>query len=145
MPKTDGCRGSELHEDIVHWARNDMANLIRSLYPGIRLYCVCADLMACALLGTPSGRPGAYYPDALYLYGAETDEQGIPLAIEVGRFQPDRAPADLPVLHIGFSGQVSLLNAVPGDPLAPALRDLFAVEFERRFPVGALDAVAGGD
>jgi len=74
------------------------------------------DGLMATLVGTRQGastrgwRQGSYFPDGLWVFeDTESGYEGC-LAIEVGEYNPDRAPGDVPVLHIGFGGKVSLIK-----------------------------------
>ena len=130
-----GMRGGPLHQKIDNWLRFPMPEFTRDFFPWIEWMFVGDDGLAAILLRTqgkggttnnPKGGKGeGYYPDSLWMYkDSETGESGS-LAIEVGKYEPDRAPEWVPVLHIGFTGRVSLINAPPDDSIAQALLEMF--------------------
>lgn len=116
--KSGGMRGGQLHRELVDWFRFDFCPSLREIFPWIDWYFVFDNSMTALLLGTQGkaikpkgGKRGGYYPDGLIIYeDDETEEMGS-FVIEIGRYEPDRAPrSDITVLHLGFSGRVSLIN-----------------------------------
>lgn len=102
--KGGGCRGDDLHEDLVNLVRSQLAPVLRKRYP--RLRCICDDWLMMTALGQEvrQGRAGGTIPDALLLV-----PDSLPLVIEVGRYDSeDRWPL-FPVLNVRKNGQVVFL------------------------------------
>lgn len=122
---------SDLHDRLIDWTHDVIVNSFPEFFPWIEFYVIYDGSLAALLLksggqGTGRGKKGGgYYPDGLVIFeNVETGESSH-LAIEVGRYDPDRAPEQVQVLHISFGGRVTLINVLDGFNIALALQDAF--------------------
>lgn len=118
-----GQRGSKLHEAIVDWTRFDLLPYIRTVLPDTEWSGIYWDQFMMVVLGTDgqggTARKNGLCPDGLWIYDTGS------IVIEVGRPSVGKWHKHQQVLHIGFDGQVSVINAqdaVIGD-VAVAIRD----------------------
>lgn len=109
-----GSKGSERHQALIAWA----AAVPYRVADVLGIFCFVTtgedgDSAMAHILGTRGPnkpkrgglvRLGGYYPDLTW----ELDDQVF--VVEVGRYEPDRAPERLSVFHIAFDGKVSLIN-----------------------------------
>ena len=122
---------SELHHRMVDWTRSVILNLLTEIFPWIEFLAVYDGGFASMLLrsgGQSTGRGkkgGGYYPDGLVIFEDTETGESSHLAIEIGRYDPDRAPDQVQVLHISFGGRVTLINVSDAFNIALALQDTF--------------------
>ena len=122
-----GQRGTQLHDAIVNWTRFELMSYIRTVFPDVEWSCIYDDGIQMFLLDTKGGPSTEYggrgknakFPDGLWIYSAGN------IVIEVGRYLVDKWHEDQQVLHIGFDGQVNVINPKDGFILdvADAIRD----------------------
>ena len=117
-----GLRGGALHQELMGWLRFDFLPSLEELFPEIEWFVLFDDGLMATLLETQGhaykpngGKKGGYYPDGLVVYNDNESGETGSLAIEVGRYDPSRAPEVVTVLHVGFNGRVSLINTPPGE------------------------------
>lgn len=93
-----------MHEDLVNLVRCDLVpRLWECGYPGAG--CTLAEIALQKLTGHTRYGP---QPDAALWPG--TGEPYPPLVVEIGRYNPAKWDASVPVLHVSFSGHASLIN-----------------------------------
>ena len=106
-----GPRGTQLHDAIVDWTRFNLMPYIRTVFPDIEWDCIYDDGLQTYLLATKGDqsiggtRRGVKVPDGLWIYDSDS------IVIEVGRYLVNKWHSDQQVLHIGFDGQVNVVNA----------------------------------
>lgn len=108
-----GQRGSELHNAIVDWTRFDLVPYLRSVFADTLWFCVYDDTTMAMLLGTRGQLKqaiGARYPDGLWIYCPDDGSEGGTIVIEAGNYNLNKTLAELQVLHIGFDGQINVVN-----------------------------------
>ena len=107
-----GQRGSRLHKAIVDWTRFDLMPYIRTVFPDTDWDCIYWDQFMMAMLGTAgqggTARRNALCPDGLWIYDSGS------VVIEVGRCSVNKWHKDQQVLHVGFDGQVNVVNPKDG-------------------------------
>jgi len=98
---------------------------IRTVFPDVEWDCIYDDpLMASLIRYKGAGGRDGYFPDGLWFYNGNS------LIIEVGRFNLAKLPRDEQMIHIGWDGQVNVVN--PRDGLVLDVADAigaFRMEF----------------
>lgn len=126
--RSGGAHGGPYHRELVNWLGSTFITELRESFYWIA-WALPLDQAFCAtMLGTlgKGDRSGGYYPDGVLLWS--DGETGGAFAIEVGRYEPDRTPRNIPVIHIGFGGKVSLID-IPRSQIyiADIIQNLFYV------------------
>jgi len=122
---------SKLHQRLVDWTCDVIPNSFPEVFPWLEFYVIYDGGLAALLLksgGQGIGRGkkgGGYYPDGLIIFEDTETGESSHLAIEIGQYDPDRAPDWVQVLHISFGGKVTLINVSDGFEVALAFQDLF--------------------
>ena len=117
MTHKDGSRGRELHKDITDYLSNscpyEAAKIIGDDWLIFPTTNEDGDKEMADVLGThgimKASRKGGYFPDVIWEFWQRNDED-FAVAVEVGKYEPDRCPVNNPVIHVGFNGKVSLIN-----------------------------------
>lgn len=137
-----GSKGSERHQALITWATVTPYGIADDL--GVfcfvttsedgdstmaRLLKTCGNGFDKPQQGGPV-RLGGYYPDLVWEFGDQV------FAIEVGEYEPDRAPECLSVFHIAYNGKVSIINPTRENfnlmiVIAEKLRQIMEVASER--------------
>ena len=120
-----GPRGTKLHNAIVDWTRFDLIPYLRIVFPDMEWDCIYDDRLQSHFLNTKGNQPldgtrvGVKVPDGLWIYDTGN------IVIEIGHYLVDKWYEDQQVLHIGFDGQVNIVNPQGGFILdvADAIRD----------------------
>ena len=102
-----GPRGTQLHETIVNWTRFDLVPYLRMVFPSMEWDCIYDESLSGFLLGYPGngiGGKDGYFPDGLWFYNNNR------LIIEVGNYNLVRLPNNEQMIHIGFDGQINVVN-----------------------------------
>lgn len=105
MKKPLGKFGRAEHENIVTLLRTEVVQKLRYTYPSVS---VVAHEWSMALF-TGQGKRNQI-PDLLFLPSSPFEGESVPLIIEIGECTPCKWDEDLPVIHIGFNGRVTLMN-----------------------------------
>ena len=102
-----GKRGTPLHEAIVDWVRFDLISHIRTVFPDLDWSCIAHDGLMGELLETlgDATNKGGYFPDCIWDYGESC------IVIEVGHCDLMNILPKIQTLHIGFDGQVNVVNS----------------------------------
>jgi len=98
-------QGKETHESLVNLVRFDAPHLLRQ--QGFEMLVITGEKFMAMALGRKTAGKGRL-PDVI-LYPLD-DEPGPPLLVEIGQYSPSKWPSDIPVLHVGVNGAVSLIN-----------------------------------
>lgn len=100
-----GQQGTELHEDLVNWSRFDLIPYLRTVFADIEWLPIYAQGLVASELGTKLCKQGGEsYPDGIWFYN------GYRLLVEVGRYNLAKLPQGEQLLHIGWDGEVSIVN-----------------------------------
>ena len=101
-----GKRGTPLHEAIVDWVRFDLIVHIRTIFSDLDWSCIAHDGLMGELLETlgDTTNKGGYFPDCIWDYGESC------IVIEVGHCDLLNVLPEIQTLHIGFDGQVNVVN-----------------------------------
>jgi hypothetical protein len=122
---------SLLHREIEDWTREVILSALPEIFPWIEFLAVYDGATAALLLrsggqGTGKGKKGGgYYPDGLVVFEDTETGESSHLAIEVGKYDPDKAPDWVQVLHISYGGRVILINVSQGFSIALAIQEVF--------------------
>lgn len=95
-----GCRGNDKHQEIL----NDL-----KLIDWGKFWLLVDDFVMMKVLGSGNNsadRFGNLFPDFMV-----ADKHGNFIVGEIGRVNPDKWPANVPVVHIGFNGRVRLITS----------------------------------
>jgi len=101
--------GGAEHEAVLDLIRCDVVPKLRR--QGLNLLCIMDDHLMSILCGTIQvGRKASAYPDMILIDDGDEYADSL-LLVEVGQYEVEKWSEKQPVLHIGFDGQVSLINS----------------------------------
>ncbi len=120
-----GLRGGQRHQMLVEWTRQEVPARVQAAFPEPTWYFIYDDGYMAGLLGTSGNgdRREGYYPDGLWLYRTPEGRAGF-IIIEVGNYCPDRTPDNMPVIHVGLQGCISVVNPPQDDKLIMQVAEL---------------------
>ena len=102
--------GGTEHEAILDLIRFDVVPKLRR--QGLELLCILDDNLMAHLCGTKrTGKKDSAYPDMILMDDTKEYSDAPLLLVEVGQYAVEKWPEEQPVLHVGMSGRVSLINA----------------------------------